>query len=296
MNLPLINTDNVGNSYYGWRTNNLIFASDSKFVTFSQIANWVNQFFGQTCLAIGSEGGNLFNLILPTNFETLTLPATPTNRRFRTEHINASLSNGDNSQTLVLYRVQGSTNVTLSTLLGSTNSRAFYGVLNNRSLSLFRIATTGAGLDNSSYQFFSIGWLSNPLYSGSAFIRNAYYLSLTPNQIGAGRPSAENTEQRTSFQIPLNTNFDSIANYSVTCQTATPGANTTELYLRDSVAPNKAIGYVPNLLKTSLQIPVGQIYRNTGIDPDGSNMNTWICVGVFGTERILMRVWTEGLA
>lgn len=292
MNLPLINTDNVGNSYYGWRTNNLIFAPDSQFVTLTQIANWVNQFFGQTCLAIGS-GSTLFNLILPTNFETLTLPATPTNRRFRNSEINTAL--GGSTDRIISYGVQGGQNVFINALFDPTDGRAFYGVLNNRSLSLFRISTIGAGLNNSNYRFFSIGWLSNPLYSGSAFIRNAYYLSLTPGNIGAGRPSAENTEQRTLFQIPLNTNFDSIANYPVTCQTATPGANTTELYLRDSVAPNKAIGYVPNLLKTSLQIPVGQIYRNTGIDPDGSNMNTWICVGVFGSERILMRVWTQGL-
>lgn len=292
MNLPLINNDNVGNSYYGWRTNNLIFATDSKFVTLTQIANWVNQFFGQTCLAIGPSS-DPFNLILPTNFETLTLPATPTNRRFNTGQINTVL-NGSSSSQVFFYSVQGGQNVSLSTFYDPTNAQAFYGVLNNRSLSLFRISTIGAGLNNSNYQFFSIGWLSNPLYSGSAFVRNAYYLSLTPNQIGAGRPSAENTEQRTSFQIPLNTNFDSIANYSVTCQTATPGANTTELYLRDSVAPNKAIGYVPNLLKTSLQIPVGQIYFNTRLDPDGSIMNTWICVGIFGSERILMRVWTGG--
>ena len=78
-------------------------------------------------------------------------------------------------------------------------------------------------------------------------------------------------------------------------QTSTPGANTTDLVIRDDASPNRAIGVASNLLKSSLPIPVGQIYRNTGIDPDGSNNPFWLCVGVYGSERILMRVWTQNL-
>ena len=289
MNLPLINTDNVGNSYYGWKANNLIYAPDSVGLTNTQCANWINGFFGQTCAIENNINYFGLSLILPNSFETLSLPVTSSNYRFNNGGINSR--NNSNSPTNVQH-FRGLDVVALNNL-----NRVFYCCLNNRSLSIFSIQREGSNTLNSTYGFVSYGWLSNPIYTGSAYPRNAYslYLSSNENSRGAGRPSAENSPVRQNFQIPTDTTADSIANYPVSCQSATPGANTTELYLRDNTSPHKAMGYVPNLIKTSLQIPVGQVYRNTGIDPDGSNMNTWICVGVFGSERILMRVWTQGL-
>ena len=289
MNLPLINTDNVGNSYYGFRTNNLIYAPDSVGLTNIQCANWINGFFGQTCAIENNINYFGLSLILPNSFETLSLPVTSSNYRFNNGGIN-SRNNSDSPTDVPHFRG-------LDVVALSNPNRVFYCCLNNRSLSIFSIQREGSNTLNSTYGFVSYGWLSNPIYTGSAYPRNAYslYLSSNENSRGAGRPSAENSPVRQNFQIPTDTTADSIANYPVSCQSATPGANTTELYLRDNTSPHKAMGYVPNLIKTSLQIPVGQVYRNTGIDPDGSNMNTWICVGVFGSERILMRVWTQGL-
>jgi hypothetical protein len=290
MNLPLINNDNVGNSYYGFRTNNLIYAPDSVGLTNTQCANWINGFFGgQTCAIEDNTNFLGLYLILPNSFETLSLPVTSSKYRFNNGGINSN--NNSNFPTNVPH-FRGLDVVALNNL-----NRVFYCCLNNRSLSIFSIQREGSNILNSTYGFASYGWLSNPIYTGSAYPRNAYSLSLSSIQTarGAGRPSAENSQVRQNFQIPTETTADSIANYPVSCQTATPGANATELYLRDNTSPHKAIGYVPNLLKTSLQIPVGQIYPNTEIDPDGSTMNTWICVGVFGSESILMRVWTQGL-
>ena len=290
MNLPLINNDNVGNSYYGFRTNNLIYAPDSVGLTNTQCANWINGFFGgQTCAIEDNANFYGLSLILPNSFETLSLPVISSKYRFNNTGINSN--NNSNSPTDVPH-FRGANVVALNNL-----NRVFYCCLNNRSLSIFSIQRDGSNLLNSTYGFISYGWLNNPIYTGSAYPRNAYSLSLSSIETsrGAGRPSAENSQARQNFQIPTGTTDDPIANYPVSCQTATPGANTTELYLRDNTSPHKAIGYVPNLLKTSLQIPVGQVYRNTGIDPDGSTMNTWICVGVFGSERVLMRVWTQGL-
>lgn len=294
MNLPLINTDNVGNSYYGWRTNNLIYAPDSAVMTNTQCVNWINNFFGQTCAI--EDIRNVFGLylILPNSFETLSLPVTSSNYRFSNNGINSN--NNSNFPTVAPHAID--LGISAVRFGQPSHDRVFYCCLNNRSLSIFSIQRSGSNLFNNSYGFVSYGWLSNPIYTaGSAYPRNAYSLFLSSNQTlrSAGRPSAENSPVRQDFQIPTETTADSIANYPVSCQSATPGANTTELYLRDNTSPHKAMGYVPNLLKTNLQIPVGQVYRNTGIDPDGSNMNTWICVGVFGSERILMRVWTQGL-
>ena len=291
MNLPLINTDNVGNSYYGWRTNNLIYAPDSAVMTNTQCVNWINNFFGQTCAIEDPRNVSGLYLILPNSFETLSLPVTSSNYRFNNDGINSN--NNSNFPTVASHAL----GISALQLNQPSADRVFYCCLNNRSLSIFSIQRNGSNLSNNSYGFVSYGWLSNPIYTGSAYPRNAYSLFLNSNQTlrSAGRPSAENSPVRQDFQIPKETTADSIANYPVSCQSATPGANTTELYLRDNTSPHKAMGYVPNLLKTSLQIPVGQVYRNTGIDPDGSNMNTWICVGVFGSERILMRVWAQGL-
>lgn len=288
MNLPLINNDNVGNSYYGWRTNDYVYAPDSIGFTAGKWQNWINGFFGQTCV------DSSFRLILPAPFETLSLPVASNRWRFFDGQINTTNTTGTfGIPMLVLGGGQGLSN---SGAIAST-TRVHYGVLNNLSFSIFSIQPNGADINNAECSFASIGWLRNPLYSGSAFPRNAYYLFNveTNSSSGSGRPSAENTTVLQRLQYPNLNIADPIANYSINCQTATPGANTTELYLRDNVAPNKAIGYVPNLLKTSLQIPVGQVYRNTGIDPDGSNMNTWICVGIYGSERLLMRVWSSGL-
>lgn len=289
MNLPLINNDNVGNSYFGYRTNNLIYAPDSVGFTADKWQSWINGFFGQTCV------DDQFRLILPAPFETLNLPVSSSRWRFNSFQINTA--NSSTANFAIGYAVNGGTQpLTNAQAIGST-TRAHYAVLNNRSFSIFSTPISGGQLDTSDYSFASVGWLSNPLYSGSAFPRNAYYFlcrSTNNNVSGSGRPVAENSFDVQRLQFPTFWTFNSIANYSIACQTATPGANATELYLRDNVAPNKAIGYIPNVLKTNLQIPIGQTYLNTALDPDGSIMNTWICVGIFGSERILMRVWTGG--
>lgn len=290
MNLPLINNDNVGNSYFGYRTNNLIYAPDSVGFTANKWQSWINGFFEQTCV------DDQFQLILPAPFETLSSPVSSS--RWRFSNLQISTTNSSTSNSSVFYRIKGSIqSLTNAEAIGNT-TRAHYAVLNNRSFSIVSMETDGEGLRTSTASFASVGWLSNPLYSGASFPRNAYFLysrNDSNSGSGSGRVSAENSDILEALRFPDIGIPDPIANYSINCQTATPGANATELYLRDNNAPNKAIGYVPNLLKTNLAIPVGDIYRNTGIDPDGSNVNTWICVGIFGSERLLMRVWTQGL-
>jgi hypothetical protein len=284
MTIPLINNDNVGNSYYGWTTNNLDWSPESLGFTSTQCANWINNFFGQTCAFADSTR---FNLILPVSFESLSLPATASKFRFNSLGISRTI--GNPSTTTMDAQYCGINCLDLLSNIFGLSSSYYWAVLNSHSLSI--LLSNGI--------FFSCGWLKNPLFPQSAFVQNAYFLwTAGPNlnSRAAGRPSlAFGVSARQNFVIPEATTPDTIANYPVSCQTATPGANTTEFYLRDNVAPNKAVGYVPNLLKCSLDIPVGKIYRNTGIDPDGSNIDTWKCVAKIGNESILMRVWATGL-
>jgi hypothetical protein len=279
MNLPLINNDNVGNSYY-----------ESSEFTSTQCANWINGFFGQTCALANATTG--FHLILPVSFESLSLPVTAS--KFRFNNLGISRTTGNPSTTTMDAQYCAVNCLDLLTLIFNRPSSYYWAVLNSHSLSIF----------NDNYQnnmqrhtFFSCGWLRNPLFPQSDFVQNAYFLwTVGPdsNSRAAGRPSLRGSA-RQNFVLPTATTPDPIANYLVSCQTATPGANATEFYLRDNVAPNKAVGYVPNLLKCSWDIPVGGIYRNTGIDPDGSNIDTWKCVAKIGNESLLMRVWATGL-
>lgn len=292
------NTDNVSNFYIGWRTNNLVFSTSQIGLPLSTIRDWVNASFGQTRMAIDQAA---FSLILPYPSETLTIPPASnqtfsSNNKGRFFRGEFSATNGNpttNGSNNIFYQVPGGgTNINF----GDTAS-VYYCVLNSYSLNIFICAFSGNSLSNSTYAFRSIGWVKNPLYSGTSFPRNSYYLFLNSNSNsrGGGRPNLENTTTLSNLRVPTTTSADAIANYSITCQSATPGANTTDLVLRDNASPNKALGIAPNLLKTSLQIPVGEIYRNTGVDPDGSNNPYWICVGVYGSERILMRVWVENM-
>jgi hypothetical protein len=291
MNLPLINNDNAGNSYYGWTTNNLDWAPESQGFTSTQCANWINGFFGQTCAFASST---TFNLILPVSFESLSLPATAS--KFRFNRLGISKDMGNPSTTTMDSQYCGINCLDLFGNIFGRSSSYYWAVLNSHSLSIFVDNYTNS---NQRYNFFSCGWLKDPLFTASVFVQNAYFLwTLGPSLDvrAAGRPSlAFAVNNRQNFVLPTATTPDPIANYPVSCQTATPGANTTEFYLRDNVAPNKAVGYIPNVLKCSLNLSVGRIYRNTGVDPDGSNNPYWKCVAKMGNESILMRGWATGI-
>ena len=286
MTINLTNQDNIGNYYFGFRTNNSVFNSDQIGISWPTLVNWINTSFGEICAA--GTSSDSFSLILPHPNETLTRPAIARNLfgsgkfRFSTTHLSTTNTNiNDTNKPEIMIPLSQSMPVSVD-----NPSYVYYCVLNNFSLNIFSSQFSGNSLSGAS-DFRSSGFLKNPLYLGNAFPRNAYCYGL---QQGGRRTDLENSNTLKALSLS-----SSIVNYPVSCQVATPGANATEFYLRDSDPPNKAIGYMSNILKTSLDIQVGRIYRNTGIDPDGSNNPHWICVGKIGTDSILMRVWASGL-
>jgi hypothetical protein len=290
----LTNQDNVGNYYFGYRDNNFAFSSAQIALSYPTLASWINTSFGETCAA-GSDQQS-FSLIIPHPTEVLTRPAIA----FSKSRFKHSVMNTVNTNSLdeSVFNYENFSNSSLPLTLNLGANFVYYCVLNNSSLNIFACSYSGNALTPTSYVFRGIGFVKNPLYSGIAFPRNTYYYFLDSDEfrLSAGRPDVENTGFRKRISVPVpGTIADPIANYAISCQTATPGANTTDLVLRDHDAPNKAIGIAPNLLKTTLDIPVGQIYRNSGIDPDDSDNPYWICVGKMGSESILMRVWATGL-
>lgn len=302
----LTNQDNVGNYCFGYRTNNLLFDNAQVALNAPTLVNWINNCFGDT-YAVVSSGTNSFNLILPHPDEVLTPPATAapywpdSKRRFTEGGINGRASGSSDSNMGYLIPGGGQRSIDLT----SDPNYVYYAVLNNFSLNIFYCRYNSTGLIPNVFSVFtSIGFLKDPLYLPSSFVRNAYYYSLGCSENiwanGGGHPEvlgvqAPSLKYLRVPNVSTPVTADPIANYAISCQTATPGANATGLWLRDDDAPNKAIGRVSNVLKTTLNIPVGQIYRNSGIDPDGSDNPHWMCVGYMGNEAILMRAWAEGL-
>lgn len=279
----LINSDNVGNYYMGFRSD--LFAYDTRLASGNNAPNLrdlINQM--EPGLAV-SDNTLSIAFKLPQVFDTSNKPTTLTNGRFTDfllySNNNPSLSNA------ISYE---------SETFNLNLSGAWYFVVNSFSVSMFWSDVLGNSLSGS-YQFRQVGWAKNPLYDSVNYPLNSYYLFLssTSSNRRGGRPTLPNNSTRTALRVPTGSTADAIANYSITCQTSTPGANATDLVIRDNNAPNRAIGVASNLLKTTLPIPVGQIYKNTGVDPDGSNNPFWLCVGEYGNERILMRVWTQNL-
>lgn len=287
----LQNTDNVGNYYMGFRSN--LFAYDTRLVNGNNapaLRDLINLM--EPGLAV-SNSTSLLGFKLPQSFDTTAKPTSTNDGRFRDGGFSSSNGTTTGSSGFINYIVPGG-----AAFFNLESRGAWYFVVNSTSVSMFRSDTSGNTLNPSNgYSFRQVGWIKNPLYDGVNYPLNAYYLFLnnSGSARGGGRPQLPNDTSRTNLRVPTSLAFDSVANYSITCQTATPNANTTDLVIFDSLAPNRAIGVASNLLKTSLPIPVGQIYRNTGVDPDGSNNPFWLCVGEYGSERILMRVWTVNL-
>lgn len=289
MSLPnLINSDNIGNYYMGFRSN--LFAYDTRLMNENNAPN-LRDLINQMAAGLAVSSGSSIAFRLPQTFDTSNNPTSSSNGRFRDGLLytnnTASLSNS------ISYQVPGGgSNFDLQT------AGAWYFVVNPFSVSMFRSDVSGNALNTNSYSFGQVGWFKNPLYDGVNYPLNAYYLFLNSGTTsrGGGRPTLPNISDRTTLRVPTSTSADSVANYSITCQTTTTGANVTDVVLFDNNSPNRAIGVCSNLLKTSLSIPIGQIYRNTGVDPDGGDNPFWICVGVYGSERILMRVWTQNLS
>jgi hypothetical protein len=283
----LINSDNVGNYYMGYRSD--LFTYDTRLVGANNATN-LRDLINQLGAGLAVSSGADIAFKLPQAFDNSNNPTGTNNGRFQSS---ALLTN--NTPTLfntISYTSPGGVDSFRLNISG-----AWYFVVNSFSVSMFQCTINGNALNNGNYFFRQVGWAKNPLYDGINYPLNSYYffLNSTTNARGGGRPTLPNNDTRTALRVPTTNSADSIANYSITCQTSTPGANTTDLVIRDDASPNRAIGVASNLLKTSLAIPVGQIYRNTGVDPDGSNNQFWICVGVYGSERILMRVWTQNL-
>jgi hypothetical protein len=161
-----------------------------------------------------------------------------------------------------------------------------FGVVNNYSICIKAFANNQVDTSEP-YTMGYQGWLKEGVYSGLQYPRNYVFWDLTASQ----RVAQENLTTATNV---------SRQNPTLSCSVATPSANSTDVIIRDSTAPNNYIGKLWNMMILPSTAVVGKIYRNTGIDPDTGQVETdqkayWMCVGTWGTDKIGMRVWTDNL-
>jgi len=215
-------------------------------------------------------------VIFPVSFETLIGNASSSKYRARIlsfQGANQVNSSNGNSQVTFFANKSGATGTYPFVLI--TNSNMSWS------------AWTGANRTGSN-GFASVGWLDNAQYTGNQFPRNFYWVT----NGGSGRIQQENLTSERTFTSGSPT---------LSCSVSTPGANSSQVVLTDSVSPFNYIGNAPGLMRMPSSCVVGKIYRNDGIDPvsgvseAGTNHNNWICMGSWGTDKIGMRVWTEGI-
>lgn len=157
--------------------------------------------------------------------------------------------------------------------------------------------------------FISFGWLNDPIPSVSNYfdarMATAYALfvncHIDDRADGNEAYRVENEDATGSLVFASTTGA---ANYSVTCQSGGPPTSpwTTNLVLIDetSAPENYGLGSVPNLLLAKGTYTFGQVYKvaNVGNGEANTNPNTeqpfFVCVGQWGTDYVLMRVYTEG--
>ena len=167
-----------------------------------------------------------------------------------------------------------------------SSHQMIFAVVNNYSIAIKSFPSNTMS-DTSTSSWVVYGWAKQGVYTGLQYPRNLVALSDSDRQ----RVTQEELTTATSL-------LD--GNPTLSCAVSTPGANSTDVIIRDSTAPNNYIGKLWNMMVLPSSAVVGRIYKNTGIDPDTGVVETdqkafWVCVGSFGTNKIGMRVWTENI-
>lgn len=286
----LINQDNVGNTYLNYI--NPAFTGGEPITAYS--ANWLTSFL---TTAYGNDRNRwtastttgVYNMRFPVAWETITGAIATTaagsltvGTRFQlSNRQDGYLINSTNANTAVL-----ATGFNVSGTAAASNSYSF-AVCNNNSIA---IATFSGYNRDGVVGFKYYGWLKNGSYTGSNYPRN--FISMArqdgamSNLLVAKRVATENAITAADLLQ---------ANPTLNCSISTPGANATDVIIRDNASPNNFIGIAWNLMMLPATAVIGGVYKNTGVDPDGSNQSFWLCVANWGSNKLGMRVWTENV-
>lgn len=173
-----------------------------------------------------------------------------------------------------------------------------YAIITNDILIVSGFASAGSSLNTTTRQFTATGWLADSVFSGGNITRSLFGLFIDQTGIRcSGRVSAENN---TTVQTLLTSGA---AQYSITCASntgdgTTPGADLwcTDLWLRDSPS-GYAVGRIPHLLLAKgAGFTLGNLYYNPTVIDGVTDQKIWLCCANYGSDKLLQRVWTEGIS
>lgn len=260
-----------------------------------------------TCANLLENSSRYYLYAFPNALEETQTNKTPTNARFRIAFLPPSMGTGvtgtvpigrlnaNNSTGTTLNLVSVNTNPNLST--GLTNSYE-YAVITNSNITVTGFASNGANLNTATWRFMSCGWLSDSVFSGGTAVRGLYYVYLSSSgHSQAFRVSAEN---QTVAQTILTTGD---AQYPITCALDTGDGTTptadlwaATLWLRDNPSAY-AVGSIPHVLlckTTTLQL--GQLVKINTTIGGVTDQKIWLVAANYGADKLLMRVYTEGVS
>lgn len=175
----------------------------------------------------------------------------------------------------------------------SIPSANYFGVCDDYSISFVQFNTTLSSVS----RIVSMGWLDNMQYSSAGGFPKNLYIFDTALASRPYRLDVINTEKRSVNFINwvACSSTPSIINPTINCSIATPGADAFQVLFRDANSPNNYIGNIRNFIQTTQSISVGKVVRNSGLDPNSSSNTSWLSVGSWGANSLLMRVWTENV-
>jgi len=254
-------------------------------------------------IAVANE--NRMNLFFANSLleNKINKTASSSNYRFNVQHIinsfsflsNTTINSSNLTDTTAIQVAGPSYSAASSDFLNAFE----YSVITNNCVihSGFPEGTSG-NLSTTSSGLITYGYLADSVFSGNQVNRSLFSLTIKAGvTTTAFRVSAENqTTQRTILTTGN-------AQYPITCALDTgdgtiPGANlwATDLWLRDSPS-EYAVGRIPHLLlcKTNTLV-LGQLVKiNTTIDGI-TNQKVWLVAANYGSDKLLMRVYTEGIS
>jgi hypothetical protein len=292
--MPNLINEHEDNVFYNYRTRLVLGESLG-----GNTSGLLNTFLAQK---LGSSGVNWFNSgvtyglrFAAPGLEMKTANITTTSsgaaRAYLSTNFRTSQVNSNNTvSTSGNYVGEGST-----ANVNSLSSDVTYAIINSYSLIYCSFNSTFTTIR----KFVYLGWLREPSYTGTsvgvrglACLYNMQGISIS----GYVSPTAENATGATT----LSTADNAITNPAITCSIATPGADWSDIVIRDNSAPNNAIGKLYNCISVPNSFTVGQIIKNTGVDPEtglaytSANINKYRVVMPWGGRMLAMRVWSEG--
>lgn len=320
-------TDSFGNKYLNGFSNQL---SPTEYRSFRDsetlgLPNFLQQYYTSSRFGWASIGNGYFFALLPSTLEGQAT-ANGSYYRFRFNvgagsYINRKYSSTTNNvaSTVSPYRALGPFESDGSTAISGLGPYGYcssgfrtFAVANSNNVCAARFQSnmtfaTGGYVPTG---FLSFGWLDDPIpFSASSPYRTSVAYIIAANAYEASSSGyytyGYHCEQEADgFDTPIRFLTSGSANYSVTCQSgATPTSTwATNLVLIDSTASpqNYAMGSVPNLLLGKGSLTIGQVYKVAGVGRGEANTNPnteqefFICCGNWGTDKLLMRVATEG--